>query len=229
MDSQRRSEKSIFDNPHVIVGGYQEYAHDIEGACSVIFGRVLTPEDFAELIVAPDGSELLVTATYSDSTIELRLGYRWFNGTHDYLIYVADGRRIVEIENVYLKDDAPYLFETELFARQVKSFRSYGIEQIRLFAAGYPGDPGRHIGYYFWPRVGFVMYLGNIGAKLESAGLDYCDNTLELFSQPGGADWWYSYGREGEAVFYLYSDSPCLLALQEYLTEKELDINVTEE
>lgn len=68
------------------------------------------------------------------------------------------------------------------------------------------------------------MYLSNVGAKLSTAGLEYADNTLELFSQRGGADWWYDNGNEGDAIFYLDEDSACIQALQVYLEEKWVDI-----
>ena len=113
----------MFENPVVKVGGYQEYEKEIKAACQAIFGRTLTPEDFVELIAAPDGSELLIEVSWSEESIELKLGYEWFNETHDYLIYVEEEKRIVEIDNVYVKEEAPELLETRLFAHQVKSFQ----------------------------------------------------------------------------------------------------------
>ena len=215
----------MFKNPTVKVGGYQEYKKEIQEASQAIFGRILTPEDFVELMAAPDGSELLIEAHHYDEGLELKLGYKWFNGTHDYVIYVEEEKRIVQINNVYVKKDAPELLETLLFAQQVMSFQAFGINRIQLYAAGYPDDPSGYIGYYFWPRVGFVMYLGNVGAQLIEAGLAYASDTLELFSQPGGADWWYNHGKEGEAIFYLGRESPCVQALQVYLEEKGVNVN----
>ena len=135
----------MFENPAVKVSGYQEHKKEIRIACEVIFGRLLTPEDFAELIAAPDDSELLITAHRTSEDIELRLGYRWFNGTHDYILYrdQESGKRVVEFDNIAVRDEAPEFLETRLFARQVRSFRSFAVDEIRLFAAGYANHPGR--------------------------------------------------------------------------------------
>jgi hypothetical protein len=208
------------------VAGYAESEKRIQEACEFIFGRMLTPEDFVDFLAAPNGSELLVEIDQDEDSIKLKLDYKWFNGTHDYLVYSESGLRIVEIEHVRVKANAPELLETELFARQVNSFRKFGIDQIKLDAVGYPGDPSGYVGYYFWPRVGFMMSLGSIGSQLIKAGFDYTDNTLDLFTQPGGADWWYTNGSEGSAIFYLDEDSACIQALQIYLEEKGVNVNV---
>lgn len=215
----------MFRHPSVKIGGYQGHEKEIQAACQVIFGRILTPDDLAELIAAPDGSELFVEALQGSETIELRLGYVWFEEPHDYLIYVDTGRRIVEFDTITVKDEAPELLETRLFARQVRSFRRFGIDQIRLLATGHANDPSGHIGYYVWARLGFVMALGNVGARLAEAGLEYADNTIDLFVQEGGAEWWYNNGSEREAVFYLYEGSPCLAALDAYLGMKGVSVD----
>ena len=217
----------MFGSPAVKVSGYQEYKEEILGACQAIFGQPLLPEDFAELIAAPDGSELLIAARHVDGDIELRLGYQWFNGTHDYILYVdqESGKRVVEFDNIAVRDEAPELLETRLFARQVRSFHRFSVDEIRLFAAGYANHPGKIGGYYVRPRLGFIVDLGGLGAELAQAGFQGADHTLELFSQAGGAKWWYNHGSERPAVFYLYEGSPCVLALQLYLEETGVNVD----
>lgn len=113
---------NLFDSPIVEVAGYQ--ADRLQFACLAIFGRLLTPEEFAELISAPNGSELLIEARHEDTDVELRLGYTWFNGTHDYLVYVDEdtGRRVIEFENIANQAQAPERLETLLFAHAGAEF-----------------------------------------------------------------------------------------------------------
>lgn len=212
----------MFRRPAVKVAGYQEHEEDIRRACQTIFGRLLTPTDFAEFIAAPADSELLIVARRAGGDVELRLGYRWFNGTHDYILYKdqQSDKRVVEFESIAIQDAAPELLETRLFARQVNSFRKFAIDEIRLYAEGYPNHPGKIVGYYVWPRLGFIMDTAGLGSYMAQFGLESVDNTLDLFSQTGGAEWWYHHGSERQAVSYLHEGSPCLLALQSYLMEK---------
>ena len=214
---------NLFDNPIVEVAGYQ--ADRLQLACLTIFGRLLTPEEFAELISAPNGSELLIEARREDTDIELKLGYTWFNGTHDYLVYVdADtGARVIEFENIANQAQAPERLETLLFAHQVQSFRKFGLDEIRLYAEGYAGHPGGIIGYYVWARFGFVMSLDGFGPRLAEAEFEYADTTIDLFRQEKGAEWWYNHGSERAAVFYLEAESVCSVALAAYLEEKGIN------
>jgi hypothetical protein len=65
----------------------------------------------------------------------------------------------------------------------------------------------------------------NLGAKIAEAGLEYVDNTLELFSQEGGDEWWLQNGNECPAYFFLQEDSACFAALYAYLEEKGVEID----
>lgn len=217
----------MFGNPTVQIGGYQGHTKEIRQACRAIFGRALTPLDFAELIAAPDQSELLITVDQGDHDIKLRVGHHWFNGTQNYLIYreADSGKRVVEFDRIALRDDAPELLETRLFARQVRSFRRFGMDEVRLFAEGYAGHPGGIGGYYVWARLGFVMELSGYGAALAAAGFADVETTLDLFSRPDGDRWWLNHGSERPAVFYLNNGSPCLLALQGYLAGKGISVD----
>ena len=80
-------------------------------------------------------------------------------------------------------------------------------------------------GYYVWPRLGFIAGLGGLGPELVQAGFESVDNTLGLFSQSGGAEWWYDNGSERPAVFYLYEGSPCITALQSYMEQAGVNVN----
>jgi hypothetical protein len=211
----------MFDSPAVEVAGYQEYKEDIQTACEAIFGRLLEPEEFAELISAPNASRLLIEAQRYGDSMELKLSYKWFEGTHDYLLYVDEetGARVIEFDNVVNQPNAPRYLETVLFAHQVQSFRKFGLDEIRLYADGHAGHPGGVIGYYVWARFGFMMSLGGFGSQLATAGFEPVDSTLDLFSQDNGANWWYNHGSGRPAIFYLDEESPCSDALQVYLNE----------
>lgn len=207
--------------PLITVEGYQEYKEGIARACIPLFGRVLEAEELAELVAAPNNSVLSVEARGSDDIV-LRLSYKWSKGTQDYIFYVDErtGRRIVEFDNIAIKDEAPYLTETRIFGAQVDSFRRFSLDEIRLFAAGFAGDPSGYNGYYVWARLGFRMSVDGFGTKLAKDGFLNVEDTLDLLSRNGGGEWWYNNGSEGAAVFYLGDSSPCLAALSDYLAEK---------
>ena len=216
----------IFKDSAVTVAGYSDNPEDIQAACRVIFGRLLAPEEFADLIVAPDHSLLIIEARRDDATIELKLGYRLFNGTHDYLLYVDEdtNKRVIEFDNIVNQETAPEGLETLLFVRQVRSFRKYGLDEIRFYAEGHAGHPTKN-GYYVWARFGFVMFLTGFAPELAAAEFASAETTLELFTQDSGADWWHNHGSGREAVFYLDEESECSLALLAYLQAKGIKGN----
>ena len=172
----------IFENPSVAIADYSDNLEDIQAACNVIFGRLLEPTEFADLISAPNHSELTVEARRDDATVELKLGYRLFNGTHDYTFYLDDetNKRIVYFDNIVNQDMAPDGLETLLFARQVRSFRAFGMDEIRLYAEGHAGHPGRN-GYYVWARFGFILLLTGFAPQLAAAGFEAFGNNPGTF------------------------------------------------
>lgn len=216
----------MFLRPRVKVAGYLEAGKNIDTASRKIFGRVLAPDQFVELFAAPNGSEMFVEAT-GEADVDLRIAYHHFQGSHEYALYLEaeTGKRVVEFVSIVNNPAAPSLLETRLFARQVKSFRKYGIDEIRLLAEGFAGHPGSINGYYVWPRLGFSMDLGGFGPALNAAGYSGVRNTLDLFLLENGRNWWYTHGEEREAVFYLSDGSPCFLALQAYLQQKGINVD----
>jgi hypothetical protein len=209
----------MYGDPEVRVEEFGENATAIRDACIAIFNRELDLTEIVELIAPPDRSLLRATASTAHDSLELHVEYEWYGETNEYVVFKEGDRRIVSFENIHVKEDAPYQLETRIFARQVRSFQEFGIDEIRLFASGYPGG-----GYYVWPRLGFVMSTSGYGAKLVASGFADIDNTLELFGRDGGAKWWYDNGGEGEARFYLYKSSPCIAALEGYLSENEIEV-----
>lgn len=210
--------EDLFENPSVAIADYSDNLEEIQAACNVIFGRLLEPAEFADLISAPNHSELTIEAQRNNPNIELKLGYRLFNGTHDYILYVEaeTNKRIVQFDTIANQDTAPDGLETLLFARQVRSFRDFGMDEIRLYAEGHAGHPSIN-GYYVWARFGFVMFLTGFAPQLAAAGFAPAETTLEIFAQNNGDDWWYNNGSAREAVFYLEEGSDCRQALQIYL------------
>lgn len=226
MDQESRK---LFAHPVVTVGGYRDNEGAIQSACRAIFGRVLSPEDFVEFIGAPDGSSLEIEANIGEeyNDVALRLNHYWFGEPHQYVVFLDEetGKRIVYIESVVHKNEAPDYLATRILGRQVQTFRQYGINEIRLYADGHSADPSGICGYYVWARLGYAMYLHGFGNDLIAAGLEPVDNTLELFAQNGGSEWWREHGSAREAYFYLGEGSPCIRALQLYLAEKGVDLD----
>jgi hypothetical protein len=215
----------MYLNPEVIVQDYASYEDRVQAKCQIIFGRHFDLTDFVAFIGAPNRSELVIDRLPEDGDLDLHLSYTWFNGTHDYTVFTENGRRIVRIENAMSQSDAPAGVETRIFAKQIESFRDYGIDEVRLFADGYPNHPAGIVGYYVWARFGFSMEIIGSARRLIEAGMQPCDNTLDLMIQPGGGEWWYNNGSACEAYFYLSEGSACLAALQAYLIEKGVDLN----
>lgn len=216
----------LFSNVVVSFDGYEGHEQEIQDVCQAIFGHPLTEEDFIAFLGVPDGSSITLKVRHQDDIVELSIDYTLFEETATCSVYLEDGNRVVDIENFHIKDEAQDGLGTRLIARQISCFQDFGIDLIKVYAAGYPDDPSGFLGYYFWPRLGFIMYdLGNIGTRLSEAGLSYVENTLDLFSQEGGAEWWRKNGNEGTAYFFLHEGSASLTALYAYLETKGVDVN----
>ncbi len=214
----------MFARPSVKVVGFEENQVLIEAACQEIFGRKFAPEEIAELIAAPDEAEVEISV-HDEDLLELHLGYKWFNGTHDYIFYREGDTRVVEFEEIQVAEVAPSALEVRLFAKQVRAFRQFGLNEIRLWAKGHGGDPYWR-GYYVWARYGFRMFIR--GTEVVGTPYEGVEDTLELFERfedSGAADWWRENGSERVAVFYLEENSDCCLALDSYLEQKGVNVH----
>jgi len=221
---QTISFEELYGNGEVTVGDYSDISELVATACQIVFGRELTTHELIELIAAPGGSTLTVDTDPEGESIGLRLTYRYFDGTHEYDFYVDgnSGTKVVEFVNIKNVVTAPKYLQTLILAKQVESFQRFGLDEIRLFAEGYPNHPNGIIGYYVWPLLGFNMSVDGFAPRLVAEGFEDVEDTLDLFSRADGPEWWEANGSEREAVFYLDPELPCIEAMFSYLEERGL-------
>jgi hypothetical protein len=122
------------------------------------------------------------------------------------------------------KSDAPKGIGARIVSRQASESAALGITNIQLHAAGVPG--GSLNGYYTWPRLGF----NNVDPadftwlrKRMPEPLSSATDVLDLFTKPGGPEWWRENGNNAHVAFDTTPGSRSWQALNDYLTVKGID------
>ena len=107
---------------------------------------------------------------------------------------------------------------TKILSMQVEQATKMGIDRIEATAAGRPGSTMN--GYYTWPRLGYDAKIPDkIKTKLPDQ-FKQAESILDLYSLPGGSEWWKENG-EGSAVsFSLKDGSRSKKILGAYLEER---------
>jgi hypothetical protein len=106
---------------------------------------------------------------------------------------------------------------------EVRAAQALGIKKIRTSAAGdgasLETNPGSFNGFYTWPRLGYDGQINPDGLPSELRGKMPKDSRsiLDLFSIPGGAEWWKKNGHSFSATFDTRPDSRSYRILSEYM------------
>jgi hypothetical protein len=111
-----------------------------------------------------------------------------------------------------------------MFESQVAAASKEGIDYITLHAAGGPNQ-GMN-GYYTWPRFGFDQPIDALesGRVKRMVAERYPDakTVLDVFSTPGGAEWWKENGTEmHQAKFDMTPGSRSRRVFEAYLAAKK--------
>jgi hypothetical protein len=194
-----------------------EYGPAGRDAVRLIFGRDLEDSEIGHAVGAFDGARLVVTG--SRGRVSVDIYHEWID-TQERSIYLS-GEGIEMRNNYFIKSgNAPSGVGIRSFARQVFGARRLGIKKITTYAAGHRGHRNYN-GYYTWARLGYNADLYRREMDALPAHLRGSRDLHDLFSKPGGAEWWREYGDERSMEFSLDGRSKSMRRLLKYLREKE--------
>jgi len=152
----------------------------------------------------------------------------------------GDGKRYIYNDTLYLKDDVPKGLGTRLFASEVLNAAQQGFDRIDCLA--FRSSWGNWVGYKVWPKLGYDGEIP-IGMPSKANGIDrfYIEEDdfpeefekefkkrgykepwriQQLYSIPGGMEWWEENGGSFSASFDLKEGSLSMQILTQYLEEK---------
>ncbi len=193
-----------------------------------LFGGHYSDQVWAELVGAPDGAQVDVTAWDVSDSVRLRdavhvdLSHPWLDGQAIRFAF-RDREGGVCLLNEFMKkrEGAPQLTGARIFANQVGTARRLGVAFIAANAAGRLG--GSMNGYYTWARLGFD---GPISAAVRyrlPAELVGAHTVLDVMER-GGAEVWRQRGEGFEGTFDLHSGSRSMRVFRDYTLEKGIRI-----
>jgi len=212
----------------------------------ILFGRELSPSELGSLVGAPDGSYV----TYSSGgggIIQIKLyGPSWdpanpFNlekaeySAQRILYRDEDGRLVIGNTVNAVRDDLQGQgIGADIFVDQVQSAAKLGVDEIHTFAAGggigtTGFQQGAEVGYYVWPRFGYIGKLPLESRQALRAAADTGQIPQEwanfrtiqqLMQTQAGRDWWKINGDSLDLTFNLKPNSLSMRLLKQYLAEK---------
>ncbi|HKX31491.1 MAG TPA: minor capsid protein [Blastocatellia bacterium] len=218
------------DNPITGPGSLEAYANsapkgielkmkaDARAGLKKMFGREIADEELAWAVGALDGAQVQAYEM-GDGSILVTIEHQEID---DQERYIAQEKGQVIIKNAYFRaaKGAPKGVGVRSFAREVIGAQRLGVAKIKTYAAGEGPTDQRFNGYYTWARFGYNAPLppalrDRMPAALKSKDLH------ELFSKPGGPEWWRENGSGREMEFDLASGSKSERRLLEYLRERD--------
>lgn len=189
------------------------------------FGRAFSGQDWADLVAAPTGSDVVVVPSlFNRNQVEIKT-------THPDLIkrmdrtLSRDANGLLKVHNDYFigKAGAFKGFGVRAFGLQVNAMAKAGVRYMDTYAAGHYGHPTFN-GYYTWPRFGYNAPLSRSYITLLPANLRSARNLHELFSLPGGPEWWKEHGQSIDVEFDLSEGSAHRKALELYMKKNKVKV-----
>jgi hypothetical protein len=248
-----RNTKSLLDTHWTGTDVKVEYDEDrrssIQSHFQQLFKKQLTDKEVAELVGAPDGSKVHVTADY-DGNLKIQTSHKYFDHEQERLFALEDSydrqgsivlRRVAHNEFFALNDAAPEGLGTHIFAQQVKALKKYGFEEITaVVGEGYytraDGSQGVFSGGYAWPRLGYnrdlhPQEIRSLKADEASGKIDFSANQVKslndvMLQGKSGADWWRRNAEGGEMSFNLKKNSISSQVLSNYLKYRKINIDI---
>lgn len=180
-----------------------------------INGKKYSPEDFIQLVGAPDGSKIevrnwniITEHPIYEAPTEHRIFMDEENNTILYL-----NVEIIALHNQYQGKG----FAKNMLQIQIQKAQELGFSELCLYADGSFNQPLN--GYYSWPRLGFNAAIPK-GLKLPNE-LEKCEDILDIMSNETGRIWWKQNGVPANMNFELIENSKSIQAFNKYLKEDE--------
>lgn len=210
----------------------------VDEALAHVFGRNLSDAEVLSLTGAdalPPPTQVVMDASRSSSfSTELNQvnvtvlgpGYsmtRYFYQNKSVYVQI-EGLNEVKCVNSYFALSGPLQGKglgTKVFASQVEALQKVGATKIYTHAAGKFGDKDFN-GYYTWPSLGYDCKLDLKRRKDVPDAMRRIKSVQELFSLPGGREWWKANGRPKDMEFDLRTGSKSLQVLEATLRRKGL-------
>jgi hypothetical protein len=122
----------------------------------------------------------------------------------------------------------------DIFVDQVQSLARLGVDEVHTFAAGggigtTGFQEGAAVGYYVWPRFGYIGKLPLESRQALRAAADAgtipqewstFKTIQQLMRTQAGRDWWKMNGDSLDLAFNLKPNSLSMRLLKQYLAEK---------
>lgn len=131
---------------------------------------------------------------------------------------VERGQFVIDNSYFVKRPGAPRGIGAKSFARQVVGAQRIGAKKIKTLAGGALGEDMN--GYYTWPRLGYNAPLSEYVQQLLPPTLKSKD-LHELFSKPGGPEWWMINGVQQSMEFDLRPGGEHERRLFEYLRDRD--------
>lgn len=192
-----------------------------------LFGRRLSPSDWADAVGAVARSHVRVTAAPTASHIGsdgigVLVAHPLFAEDMERLVYrAADGAVVCRNERFVLQPWARRRgIGATVFARQVEELRRLGVDRIEAEIAGQAGSP--YNGYYRWALMGFDAPLTPIEQARLPPDLAGARTLHELLTAPSGngVAWWKRHGSGRESTFDLAAGSLHSAILEAYISDR---------
>jgi hypothetical protein len=217
---QDRMSAGLFDYRHASPVEYPKRAS--LAAANNALNVHLSENDYRALVGAPADTTFRVSFVegssvglefWSDAVVASRVIERQPNG-----------KLTLTNENIIVTDTGRGL-GTRIFAKSVETAAKLGVDKIETYAVRSTSDNG----YYTWPRLGYKMSVAqgehfDNTDLLRAAGFGGVENSHDLFSRPGGAEWWKANGSGNDAVFDLRRGSTSRKILSAYLKKKGIRV-----
>lgn len=221
--------------PETVWLHYQPHVEKVAEKSQAIFQRVLTDEDYINLIGARTGEMVLV---HIDNVER-------FPGVFVPAIYITHRRIILQDEHsgnilviygIFYTDRGQMLslqkcevpsfaqrkgLATRLLAEQVVAARAFGFDQI----IDYADRSDKQNGYYTWPRLGFDKCLTEEEKSRLPAQFADVTHLSDLIKRPEGRNWWRDQGFPLELIFDTSLGSRSMQLLYEALAREDQNSN----
>jgi hypothetical protein len=199
-----------------------------------LFGRQLNSHELMDIVGAPSYAKTTVATAGSDGLViswdvpksKLPNNHYQNPGTASALRVVTkdDDGNLAMINHFLDIQKSGRGKGVRIFAKQVKSAMELGITKIKTSASGSAEDE-HYNGYYTWAKLGYNLEIPNhLREQAKKSGFGDVTNTHELFSEPGGIQWWRENGHEAEGIFDLTPGSDSLKMLHGYMKAKGISV-----
>lgn len=175
----------------------------------------------ADLVGASDNDEVEVSSGFGGEEIRVEVHGPDIRSMSRRLGVDRDGHKYIHNSILEVMKPGKGL-GLRYFEREVEAARAAGYSYLEAYAAGDKGDPDWN-GYYTWPLFGYDAPLYTTSVRREAKrAFPQAETVLDVFSSPGGRQWWQENGSAVDARFDLDPKSRSSKVFAAYLEERKI-------